>query len=78
MTLPLSSELWRRDSPADNRHLAAHATHFFAPTLAIVGGLLAQDVLRVLSHKDTPIANLLVVDSLSGAGVVSRWAMAPV
>ncbi|KAL1413668.1 E1 ubiquitin-activating protein aos1 [Vanrija albida] len=60
-------------------HLSSHATHFFPPTLAILGGMLAQDVLRVLSHKDTPITNFLAVDSLGGVGIVTRWAMgAPV
>lgn len=58
-------------------HLAQHARRLFAPTLAIVGGLLAQDVLRTLSRKDTPIANLLAVDTMGGNGAVSRWAMAP-
>jgi ubiquitin-like 1-activating enzyme E1 A len=57
-------------------HLASHATHFFPPTVAIMGGLLAQDVLRALSRKDTPIVNLLVVDSMGGNGVTGRWAMA--
>jgi ubiquitin-like 1-activating enzyme E1 A len=56
-------------------HLAAHATHFFPPTLAIIGGLLGQDVLRALSKKDKPIVNLLVVDSLNGTGAVTRWSM---
>ncbi|TXT15546.1 hypothetical protein VHUM_00049 [Vanrija humicola] len=56
-------------------HLASHATHFFPPTLAILGGLLAQDVLRVLSHKDRPTVNLLTVDSLGGVGTNTRWAM---
>ncbi|KAK4684087.1 ubiquitin-like 1-activating enzyme E1 A, partial [Tremellales sp. Uapishka_1] len=57
-------------------HLASHATDFFPPTLAILGGLLAQDVLRALSRKDRPLVNLLTVDSLGGNGRVSRWAMA--
>ncbi|AFR98580.2 SUMO activating enzyme [Cryptococcus neoformans C23] len=56
-------------------HLASHATHFFPPTLAILGGLLAQDVLRALSRKDKPVANLLAVDSMSGVGTVGRWSM---
>nr|WRH23631.1 ThiF family [Naematelia aurantialba] len=56
-------------------HLANHATHFFPPTLAVVGGLLAQDVLRAISKKDTPTVNLLCVDSMAGVGAVSRWAM---
>ncbi|EJT52977.1 SUMO activating enzyme [Trichosporon asahii var. asahii CBS 2479] len=56
-------------------HLAEHATHFFPPTLAILGGLLAQDVLRALSRKDNPITNLLVLDSMGGAASVARWGM---
>lgn len=32
-------------------------------------------MLRALSRKDMPIANLLAVDSTGGIGVVSRWAM---
>ncbi|WWC62948.1 uncharacterized protein I303_105546 [Kwoniella dejecticola CBS 10117] len=57
------------------QHLAKHATHLFPPTLAILGGLLAQDVLRALSRKDRPIVNLLAVDSMGGVGVVGRWSM---
>ncbi|WVW85076.1 hypothetical protein I302_107112 [Kwoniella bestiolae CBS 10118] len=56
-------------------HLASHATHFFPPTLAVLGGLLAQDVLRALSRKDRPIVNLLSVDTMGSVGVVGRWAM---
>ncbi|ORX37063.1 hypothetical protein BD324DRAFT_624649 [Kockovaella imperatae] len=56
-------------------HLVTHAEHSFAPTLAILGGLLAQDVLRALSKKDKPFVNLLAVDSMGGTGAVSRWAM---
>ncbi|EIW67621.1 hypothetical protein TREMEDRAFT_45154 [Tremella mesenterica DSM 1558] len=56
-------------------HLTQHAAHFFPPTLAILGGLLAQDVLRALSKKDKPIVNLLVLDSMGGTANVSRWAM---
>jgi ubiquitin-like 1-activating enzyme E1 A len=58
---------------ADRRHLALHATHHFAPTLAILGGLLAQDVLRALSRKEKPIINLLAVDSMGGIGAVGKW-----
>lgn len=64
------------DLRADDRsHLAQHSSHFFPPTLAIMGGLLAQDVLRALSRKDKPITNLLVLDSMTSNGVVSRWGM---
>nr|ODN89338.1 SUMO activating enzyme [Cryptococcus depauperatus CBS 7855] len=57
-------------------HLVLHSTHFFVPTLAILGGFLAQDVLRSLSRKGKPIANLLTVDSMGGIGTVGRWCMA--
>ena len=57
------------------RHLTQHASRFFPPTLAVVGGLVAQDVLRALSRKDKPIVDFLTVDSMSGTGSVSRWAM---
>jgi ubiquitin-like 1-activating enzyme E1 A len=57
------------------RHLADHSTHFFPPTLAILGGLLAQDVLRALSKKDKPIANFLALDSMGGTGTVVKWGM---
>ena len=64
-------------SRADSsRHLAQHATASFPPTLAILGGLVAQDVLRAVSGKDRPIANLLALDSAFGvSGTVTRWAM---
>ena len=60
-----------------SRHLSSHAAHFFPPTLAILGGFLAQDVLRSLSRKDTPIYNLLVIDSMGGTGTTTRWGMSP-
>lgn len=50
-----------------------HATTFFPPTLAILGGCLAQDVLRTISNKDKPIANLLVVDTWGGQGAVAKF-----
>jgi ubiquitin-like 1-activating enzyme E1 A len=55
--------------------MSSHNGHDFPPTLAILGGLVAQDVLRCLSRKDTPIANLLVVDSMAGTGNVGMWGM---
>lgn len=72
-----SSEL---PSPRDylkltSSHLSQHADHFFPPTLAILGGFLAQDVLRTLSKKDSPFANFLAVDTMGGTGTVGRWAM---
>jgi ubiquitin-like 1-activating enzyme E1 A len=59
----------------ENRHLANHATTSFPPTLAILGGCLAQDVLRAISKKDKPIANLLAVNSWDGTGATAVWGM---
>jgi ubiquitin-like 1-activating enzyme E1 A len=55
--------------------MSAHHDHYFPPTLAILGGLVAQDVLRCLSRKGVPIANLLAVDSMGGTGNVGAWGM---
>jgi ubiquitin-like 1-activating enzyme E1 A len=55
--------------------MSKHHSHYFPPTLAIIGGLVAQDVLRALSRKDMPIANLLAVDSMAGTGNVQGWGM---
>lgn len=57
------------------RHLANRATASFPPTLAILGGCLAQDVLRAISKKDKPIANLLAVNSWDGTGATAIWGM---
>lgn len=57
------------------RHLANGASHEFAPTAAILGGLLAQDILRALSRKEKPVMNFLAVDSMAGTGTTTRWGM---
>lgn len=62
--------------PSTFRHLALQSTHEFAPTSAILGGMLAQDLLKALSRKETPILNFLAFDGLSGgSAVVSRWGL---
>ena len=57
----------------ENSHLASTAPAEFAPSAAILGGLLAQDILRALSRKEKPVLGLCVVDCMAGAGAVSRW-----
>ena len=42
----------------------------FAPTSAIIGGLLAQDVLNTLGGREEPIANWLQLDGMSGHGTI--------
>ncbi|GHJ89431.1 hypothetical protein NliqN6_5833 [Naganishia liquefaciens] len=54
-------------------HLATTAPAEFAPSAAILGGLLAQDILRALSRKEKPVMGLCVVDCMAGTGAVSRW-----
>ncbi|KAJ9095243.1 hypothetical protein QFC21_005609 [Naganishia friedmannii] len=54
-------------------HLATSAPYEFAPTAAILGGLLAQDILRALSKKEKPVMNLLCVDTMGGVGAVTKW-----
>ena len=39
---------------------------------AIVGGVLAQEVLKAVSHKGAPCANFFVFDCVSGQGVQQR------
>ncbi|CDZ97450.1 SMT3/SUMO-activating complex, AOS1/RAD31 component [Phaffia rhodozyma] len=62
-------------------HLATHATHEFNPTSAVLGGILAQDILRAISRSGTPILNFLIFDGISvgegaansGGGIVVPW-----
>ncbi|GMM34261.1 E1 ubiquitin-activating protein [Saccharomycopsis crataegensis] len=44
----------------------AQQNHEFAPVSAIIGGVLAQDVINVLGNKNKPINNFIVLDGLSG------------
>ena len=47
--------------------------HEFAPSCAIVGGVLGQDVLNAVGGKEEPVRNLMVFDGdLGEAGV---WAL---
>jgi len=39
---------------------------------AIVGGILAQEVLKAVSHKGAPCANFFVFDCVSGQGSIQR------
>ncbi|OBA24124.1 hypothetical protein METBIDRAFT_118232 [Metschnikowia bicuspidata var. bicuspidata NRRL YB-4993] len=44
--------------------LASQAYTEFAPTAAIVGGVLAQDVIQYFGQKDSPINNCLIFDAM--------------
>ena len=49
----------------------------FAPTAAILGGLLAQDALNALGRREEPIANWLVLDAAQGVAPVHAIGVAP-
>ncbi|PFH53918.1 hypothetical protein AMATHDRAFT_717 [Amanita thiersii Skay4041] len=42
--------------------LAITASHEFSPVCAIVGGLLAQDIIKAMAGRDPPIANFFTFD----------------
>ncbi|OCH91932.1 hypothetical protein OBBRIDRAFT_727842, partial [Obba rivulosa] len=42
------------------------------PVCAVVGGMLVQDVLKVLAARDSPIVNFFVFNGSTGGGTVCR------
>lgn len=57
------------------RSLATTAAHEFSPVCAVVGGMLAQDILKTLAAKEAPIANFFVFDGNTGGGTVCPMKM---
>lgn len=57
------------------RSLSTTAAHEFSPVCAIIGGMLAQDILKALGGRDAPIANFFVFDGTVGGGTVCRLDM---
>lgn len=55
--------------------MATTAAHEFSPVCAVVGGMLAQDILKALAAREPPIANFFTFDGNTGAGTVSRLGM---
>ena len=51
------------------------AAHEFSPVCAVVGGILAQDILKALAAKEPPIANFFAFDGNTGGGTVCRMSM---
>jgi len=52
----------------------AHVGAEIAPTTAILGGFVAQEIIKVLSGKDLPINNYFVFDGMAGVGSVETLA----
>ncbi|KAH8114313.1 hypothetical protein DFH11DRAFT_1593779 [Phellopilus nigrolimitatus] len=55
--------------------LATTAAHEFSPVCAVLGGLLAQDMLKALAAREPPIANFFFFDGNTGHGSVCRMNM---
>ncbi|KIM43355.1 hypothetical protein M413DRAFT_26505 [Hebeloma cylindrosporum] len=55
--------------------LSTAASHECSPVCAIVGGMLAQDILKALGGHEPPIANFFVFDGNTGGGTVCRLNM---
>lgn len=63
-------------SPDTAESLLQTSPHEFSPTCAVLGGLLAQDVLKALAGRDPPFANFLTFDGAVGSGNVTPLGMA--
>jgi len=46
--------------------------HQFSPTCAVLGGLVGQEVIKVLGRKDAPILNCMFFDGSYGAAIVKK------
>lgn len=58
------------------RSASSSAAHELSPICAVVGGMLAQDVLKALAAREAPLANLFVFDGwAAGNGVVAKLGM---
>ncbi|KAI9057470.1 hypothetical protein FKP32DRAFT_1598195 [Trametes sanguinea] len=55
--------------------MASTAAHEISPVCAVVGGLLAQDILKALAAREPPIANFFTFDGNLGGGTVVRMSM---
>ncbi|KAH7914274.1 hypothetical protein BJ138DRAFT_1057320 [Hygrophoropsis aurantiaca] len=50
-------------------------SHEFSPVCAVVGGVLAQDILKALAAREAPLANFFTFDGNTGGGTVCRMNM---
>ena len=55
--------------------MSTTAVHELSPVCAVVGGMLAQDILKALAAREPPIANFFTFDGNLGGGTVVRMAM---
>jgi len=57
--------------------LASTAFADFAPSCAIIGGILGQDILSALGRTEAPILNFLVFDGESAAADIYQLNVTP-
>jgi len=55
--------------------MSTTAAHEFSPVCAVIGGMLAQDILKALAAREPPIANFFTFDGNLGGGTVCRLNM---
>ncbi|KAI0338896.1 hypothetical protein BDW22DRAFT_1337093 [Trametopsis cervina] len=56
-------------------NVAVTAVRELSPVCAVVGGMLAQDILKALAAREPPIANFFVFDGSTGGGTVCKMCM---
>jgi len=78
-TLIAGAEVNKDAFPAIPRELVetivTTAIHEFSPVCAVVGGMLAQDILKALGVREAPLANFFTFDGNTGGGNVVRMSM---
>lgn len=55
--------------------MSTTAAHEISPVCAVVGGMLAQDILKALAAREAPIANFFTFDGSTGGGTVCRMGL---
>ncbi|GJE88373.1 ubiquitin-activating enzyme E1-like protein [Phanerochaete sordida] len=78
-SLLANAEVNKQALPAVPRELletiATTAAHELSPVCAVVGGMLAQDILKALAAREPPISNFFTFDGSTGGGTVVRMSM---
>lgn len=58
-----------KDVPED---LLSNLDGQLVPVCAIIGGIVSQEIIKIVSKKDAPIVNSFYYDALSGAGIIEN------
>ena len=53
-----------------NDHFISHCFSQLSPVCAIVGGVLAQEIIKAISAKDIPFHNMFLFDGVKSTGIV--------